>query len=151
MIRAKVSLENMEGFDAQLVEVLTAIDANLKETATVVRDDAKATLKASRITGNLHDSLSMRKSRYPDGGYIVMASGSNSQGDPFMGDIKEDNPKKKPRKTKKGFHAFNVEFGHVMIAWGRVTGERVPPYPFLRPALEVGIKHAVNLFRSNKK
>ena len=129
MIKAKVSLENMEGFDAQLMEVVQAIDANLKETATVVRDDAKATSAFIDKTGNLRDSITMRKSRYPDGGYIVKAGAGGK---------------------KKGYHAWNVEFGHVLIAWGRVTGERVPPYPYLRPALEKGIKHAVNLFRSTE-
>ena len=129
MLKARVVLRDMEGFDAQFLEVRKAIDTNLRETATFVRDDAKATSTFIDRTGNLRDSIRMRKSKFEGGGFIVYASGSG---------------------TKKGYHASLVEFGHVLIAWGRITGRRVAPRPFMRQALDKGYRHAVSLFRGNK-
>jgi len=126
MIQAHVSIRNMDGFDAQLSEVLEAIDQNLNEVANFVLAEAKASTGFSDKTGNLRASIKKRKSRFEDGGYIVFARGA---------------------KDAKGYHAHNVEFGHVMIAWGKVTGKRVPAHPFLRPAKEKGIRKAIELFR----
>ena len=128
MIKAGVSLKNMEGFDYQLEEVVKAIEHNLNEVAQIVETDAKATSAFIDITGNLRDSIKKRKSRYEDGGYIVMASG---------------------RGKKKGYHAANVEFGHALIAWGNPPKKttRVAPRPFMRPALEQGIRKAMELFK----
>lgn len=126
MIKASVNVENIEGFDAQFKEVVKAIEHNLNEVATDVYEDAKTTAAFIDKTGNLRDSIKKKKSRYENGGYIVEASGKGKS---------------------KGYHAANVEFGHVMIAWGHPTGKRVPPHPFLRPALEQGFKKAVELFR----
>ena len=36
----------------------------------------------------------------------------------------------------EGAHAHLLEFGHKLIAWGRETGKRVAPRPFMRPAME---------------
>lgn len=126
MIKAKVSVENMDGFDHQLEEVIKAIDGNLNAVATLVEQDAKTTSAFIDRTGNLRDSIKKRKSKFEDGGYIVVASG---------------------RGKDKGYHASLVEFGHVLIAWGEPTGKRVAPRPFLRPALEVGIRKAMELFK----
>jgi len=35
-----------------------------------------------------------------------------------------------------GAVAHLIEFGHELVAWGRPTGQRVPPQPFLRPAAD---------------
>lgn len=126
MSQAKVSIKNMEGFDYQLAEVIKVINHNFKEVATIAHNEAKTTAEFIDKTGNLRSSIKMRKSRYEDGGYIVRASG---------------------RGKDKGYHAANVEFGHVMIAWGHPTGKRVPPHPFMRKAQEAGIRKAMELFK----
>lgn len=128
MIEMKLSLEDMDGFETQLEEVRAAIKDNLREVALDVKTGAKANLEPRRKTGNLEKSIRMKISRYEDGGYIVYASGNKD----------------------KGYHAFNVEYGHVMILWGKVTGKRVEPAPFLRPAVEEAFKRAIILFRSAK-
>lgn len=125
IVKANVSIRNMDGFDAQLAEVIEAIDANLSEVATVVETSAKTTSAFIDRTGNLRDSIAKKKSKFPDGGYIVKASGGN---------------------RKKGYHAHLVEFGHIQIPPGTIG--RVPAHPFMRPALEFGIRHAIVLFRS---
>jgi hypothetical protein len=35
-----------------------------------------------------------------------------------------------------GAHGHNVENGHAEVLWGKPTGRRVPPKPFLRPAFD---------------
>lgn len=132
-ITSKVSISDLDaGLDAQLAEVMDAVDANLEEVAKVVRDDAKHTAGFIDKTGNLRKSIGMRKSKFPEGGYIVKASGRNRDTD---------------SEGAKGFHAHLVEFGHVMVAWGKRTGKRVPAHPFMRPALMKGWAHALKLFR----
>lgn len=123
MIKVNVSFRDMDGFDAQLDEISDAINAKLEDIATLVRDEAKATSEFADKTGKLRGSIRKRKSRFEGGGYIVEA---------------------------KAPHAHLVELGHVLIAWGHITGKRVPPHPFMRPALDKGMREAVNLFRSNK-
>jgi len=130
IVRATVSVENMEGFDASLREVMLAVDANLSEVATLVETSAQTTAAFIDRTGNLRKSIAKQKSKFSDGGYIVKASGGNK---------------------KKGFHAHLVEFGHNQVPPGNLPGGRVPPHPFLRPALEEGYRHAITLFRSGNK
>lgn len=36
----------------------------------------------------------------------------------------------------EGAHAHLLEYGHKLVAWGRVTGQRVAPRPFMRPSLD---------------
>lgn len=135
-ITSKVSISDLDaGLHAQLSEVMEAVDANLKEVATVVRDDAKHTADFIDKTRNLRKSIGMRKSKFPDGGYIVKASGRNRDTD---------------SESAKGFHAHLVEFGHVMVLWGKRTGEHVPAIPFMRKALARGFAHALKLFRQGK-
>jgi len=130
MLQAKVELRDIEGFDAQALEVIQAVDANLEEVAKFVHAEAKNTEAFVNKTGNLRLSIKKRKSKFENGGYIVQASGKGKD---------------------KGYHAHLVEFGHVLIAWGHITGKRVAPHPFLRPALEKGIRKAVALFRGAVK
>jgi len=120
---------NLNGLDAQFEEIVQAIEQNLDAVATHVETEAKTTSAFHDKTGNLRASIRKRKSKFQDGGYIVEASG---------------------RGKAKGYHAANVEYGHVMIAWGRPTGRRVPAKPYMRPAAEKGIRKAIELFRIKK-
>lgn len=113
----------MEGFDAQIDEVMEAIQANLKEVAEVVKVEAQTTSVFADKTGTLRKSIKLKKSKFEDGGYIVFT---------------------------KAPHSGLVEFGHVLIAWGNNTGRRVQPYPFMRPSVDKGIRKAITLFRGNK-
>ena len=130
MIRARVAFADMEkDLAAAYSEIMAVVDANLQKVAKVVHDEAVATTEFKDKTKNLRNSIKLKKSKFKDGGYIVSARGKN-----------ED----------KGYHAHLVEFGHVMIAWGRVTGRRVEPHKFMRKAKEAGIKKAFELFRKDK-
>ena len=126
MIKAKVRVEDIEGLDAQFEDVIKAIEHNLSDVADIVKAEAQATSAFIDRTGNLRKSIKKIKSKFENGGFIVSASGKG---------------------TSKGYHAANVEYGHVLIAWGHSTGKRVAPRPFMRPALEQGIKKAVELFK----
>lgn len=124
----RVTLGDLDqGFASLLADSEEAVDALLSEVADVIRDDAKATASFIDRTGNLRKSIGKRKSKFIRGGYIVKASGRNRGTDSAGG---------------KGFHAFLVEYGHVMVAWGRKTGRRVPPHPFMRPARAKGMRFA---------
>lgn len=120
MIKAGVSLKNLDGFQDALEEIRRVVDQNLDQVARLVETEAKASAAFADKTGKLRRSIRKRKSRFEDGGYIVAA---------------------------RAPHAHLIEFGHVMIAWGRPTGRRVPPHPFLRPAVERGILKAMVEFR----
>ena len=119
-----VTIANIDqGFADQLALNEEALDSFLMEVAIFVKDDAKDTAAFIDRTGNLRKSIGMRKSRFIRGGYIVKATGKNRGSGESGG---------------KGFHAFLVEFGHVKVLWGRRTKGRVPPHPFIRPALDKG-------------
>jgi hypothetical protein len=118
----------MEGFDAQFREIVDAVNANLELVAEYIHSEAKSTLAFKDKTKRLRKSIRIRKSKYMDGGFIVVATGKNKD---------------------KGYHAWLVEFGHVKFLWGEPTGERVPPHAFMRPAKEKGLVYAVQLLRSN--
>lgn len=120
LMSANVSLKNIEGLDLQLTDVLKAIDGNLEATADYVEAEAKTTAAFKDLTKTLRSRIKKQKSKFADGGWIVVA---------------------------RAPHAHLVEYGHVMIAWGRPTGKRVPPHPFLRPALEKGIRYAAAKFK----
>lgn len=120
LMSANVSLKNIEGLDLQLADVLKAIDGNLEATADYVEAEAKTTAAFKDLTKTLRSRIKKQKSKFADGGWIVVA---------------------------RAPHAHLVEYGHVMIAWGRPTGKRVPPHPFLRPALEKGIRYATAKFK----
>ena len=86
MIQAAVTVKDIEGFDAQLEEVFVSIESNLEEIASVVQTGAKNTTLFKDKTGTLRKSIGMRKSKFEDGGYIVVATAP---------------------------HAWLVEYGHV--------------------------------------
>lgn len=121
MFKANVRVENIEGFDMQFEELLKAIDHNLEAVSSVVEHSAINSVRFVDKTGHLRRNIKKRKSKFKDGGYIVMATSP---------------------------HAHLVEFGHVEVLFGVRTGRRVPPHPFLRKAVEEGYREAVKLFRS---
>lgn len=123
MIKVGVRVDDIAGFDAQFEEVVKAIEANVEQVAADVETEAKITSEFSDKTGQLRRSIGKRKSRKSEGAYVVFA---------------------------KAPHAHLVEYGHVKIAWGHPTGERVGGKHFMRRALESGIKTAVQLFRVKK-
>lgn len=122
MIKVDVHVENIEGFDVQFREVIDAVNANLEQVAEYVFNDAKNTSEFIDRTKKLRKSIKLRKSKYQDGGWIIVAK----------------NP------------GWLVEYGHIQIPPGDLPGRRVPPHPFMRPAKEKGIRYAVALLRSNK-
>ena len=132
-ITGKVTLSDIDqGFLEQLQQSKGAVDDLLNDVAKQVFQEAKRTSAFVDRTGNLRKSIRKRKSKFPDGGYIVIATGRN-------------------RGREKGFHAHLVEFGHVKVLWGRRTNERVPPYPFMRPALEKARSYLMSKISGSKK
>lgn len=123
LARASVSVSEMQSLDATISDILQAIDENLEDVASFVENEAQTTADFADKTGTLRKRIKKKKSKFEEGGWIVVA---------------------------RAPHAHLVEYGHVMIAWGRVTGKRVPPHPFMRPALERGIAYAVAKFRGSK-
>lgn len=131
MINVNVSLVNLQKeFDIALGDILEAVDKNLEEVADTIFQSAKTTPAFNDKTGSLRRSIRIKKSKYNDNGYIVAATGRN-----------------RGKGGGVGYHAHFIEFGHVLIAWGRVTGKRVAARPFMRPAKEVGVRRAIELFR----
>jgi len=112
---------DLAGFDETLAEVHRVIDNNLEKVANLVETSAKTSSAFSDKTGKLRGSIKKSKSRYEDGGYIVVA---------------------------KAPHSHLVEYGHVMLtAKGAPTKlGRVPAHPFMRPAKEQGIRLAMAMF-----
>lgn len=133
-----VTISNIDsGFAEQLLRNEEVVDSFLEEVARFVRDDAKGTAAFVDRTGNLRKSIGMRKSKFPKGGWIVKAAGRN---------------KINGSTRARGFHAHLVEFGHRMVtSSGRDTGKRVPPHPFMRPALEKGKAYASSKIGSIKR
>ena len=120
LMSAHVRVADLDGLDAQLGEIMDAIDQNLEETAQFVEREAQISAAFQDKTGKLRKKIKLKKSKFEDGGWIVEA---------------------------RAPHAHLVEFGHVKFLWGKPTSERVQPHPFLRPALEKGIRYAVGKFK----
>ena len=128
-LKVIIAFEESEGFGPQINEVIRAVEANLAVTAEIVYQDAKKTLAFKDKTGNLRKSIRLKKSKFKDGGFIVEARGKNKD---------------------KGYHAWLVEYGHLEYAFSYATGRRVPPHPYMRPASEKGVTHAMTLHRKVK-
>ena len=124
LMSASVRLQDIDQIDVAFADILKAIDQNLEETASMVEREAKAASSFHDKSGKLRKSISMKKSKFEDGGWIVVA---------------------------RAPHAHLIEYGHVKILWGKPTGDRVKPRPFLRPALEKGIKYAVAKFKEGQQ
>jgi hypothetical protein len=123
MMSAHVRVTDLDGLDASLAEIMDAVDQNLEAVGQVVEAEAKISAAFQDKTGKLRKSIKLKKSKFEDGGYIVQA---------------------------RAPHAHLVEYGHVAIPPGELEGGRVPPKPFLRPALEKGIRYAVGKFKGGK-
>ena len=121
--KAYVSISEIDGIDAAVNEIVQALDGQLEDVAGLVEQEAQGTAAFVDKTGKLRKTIKKLKSKFDKGGWIVKASGP---------------------------HAHLVEYGHFAIPPGKLEGGRVPPHPFLRPALEKGIAFAVAKFRNRK-
>lgn len=104
----------------QVQENIEATDELMSDLASYCANEARATSKFADRSGSLRRSIRMKKSKFVGGGYIVSATGKNIS----------------------GAHAHLVEYGHVKWLWGKQTGERVAPKPFMRTALAKTIIYA---------
>lgn len=120
MIQGRVSRVALADLDAALDEILAAVDADLSGIADYVEAEAKTTAQFVDKTGNLRKTIKKRKSKFPEGGYIVVATAP---------------------------HAHLVEFGHAMWVKGVYVKDHVKPRRFLRQAKEKGWREAIRRFR----
>lgn len=120
MIQGRVSRVALADIDAALDEILAAVDADLSGIADYVEAEAKTTARFADKTGNLRKTIKKRKSKFPEGGYIVVATAP---------------------------HAHLVEFGHAMWVKGVYVKDHVKPRRFLRQAKEKGWREAIRRFR----
>ena len=120
MIQGRVSRVALADLDAALDEILVAVDADLSGIADYVEAEAKTTARFADKTGNLRKTIKKRKSKFPEGGYIVVATAP---------------------------HAHLVEFGHAMWVKGVYVKDHVKPRKFLRTAKEKGWREAIRRFR----
>ena len=120
MIQGRVSRVALADLDAALDEILVAVDADLSGIADYVEAEAKTTARFADKTGNLRKTIKKRKSKFPEGGYVVVATAP---------------------------HAHLVEFGHAMWVKGVYVKDHVKPRKFLRIAKEKGWREAIRRFR----
>lgn len=120
MIQGRVSRVALADLDAALDEILAAVDADLSGIADYVEAEAKTTAQFADKTGNLRKTIKKRKSKFPEGGYIVVATAP---------------------------HAHLVEFGHASWVDGEYKKGHVEPRKFLRQAKEKGWREAIRRFR----
>ena len=120
MIQGRVSRVALADLDAALDEILAAVDADLSGIADYVEAEAKTTARFVDRSGNLRKTIKKRKSKFPEGGYIVVATAP---------------------------HAHLVEFGHAMWVKGVYVKDHVKPRKFLRKAKEKGWREAIRRFR----
>ena len=120
MIQGRVSRVALADLDAALDEILVAVDADLSGIADYVEAEAKTTARFADKTGNLRKTIKKRKSKFPEGGYVVVATAP---------------------------HAHLVEFGHAMWVKGVYVKDHVKPRKFLRKAKEKGWREAIRRFR----
>ena len=120
MIQGRVSRVALADINAALDEILAAVDADLSGIADYVEAEAKTTADFVDRSGNLRKTIKKRKSKFPEGGYIVVATAP---------------------------HAHLVEFGHAMWVKGVYVKDHVKPRKFLRKAKEKGWREAIRRFR----
>ena len=120
MIQGRVSRVALADLDAALDEILAAVDADLSGIADYVEAEAKTTADFVDRSGNLRKTIKKRKSKFPEGGYIVVATAP---------------------------HAHLVEFGHASWVDGEYKKGHVEPRRFLRQAKEKGWREAIRRFR----
>jgi hypothetical protein len=120
MIQGRVSRVALADINAALDEILAAVDADLSGIADYVEAEAKTTARFVDRSGNLRKTIKKRKSKFPEGGYIVVATAP---------------------------HAHLVEFGHASWVKGVYVKDHVKPRKFLRIAKEKGWREAIRRFR----
>ena len=120
MIQGRVSRVALADINAALDEILAAVDADLSGIADYVEAEAKTTARFVDRSGNLRKTIKKRKSKFPEGGYIVVATAP---------------------------HAHLVEFGHASWVDGEYKKGHVEPRKFLRKAKEKGWREAIRRFR----
>lgn len=120
MIQGRVSRVALADINAALEEILAAVDADLSGIADYVEAEAKTTARFADKSKTLRNSIKKRKSKFPEGGYIVVATAP---------------------------HAHLVEFGHAMWVKGVYVKDHVKPRKFLRKAKEKGWREAIRRFR----
>lgn len=113
-------------FEQRLQEHL---DDKCKEIADQIKIDAKAGAymaerKFKDKTGKLRKSIKVKKSRFEDGGYIVKAGGRGAM------------------------QAWLIEHGHAGMT---PEAKRIPPFPFMKPALDKNIRFAEMKLREKMK
>lgn len=127
----KSSVQVNPALDAAFADALKNIkgdvDALLLEAAQDVGFEARRTAAFVDKTGKLRNSIAMQPSKFPDGGYIVVA---------------------------RSPHAHLVEFGHLLVKKTK-TGivkiiGHVPAHPFLRPALDSAKRKVIALVKAAK-
>ena len=128
---SKVKIEGLDALlNSQLKGTKEEIDQLLGDVALFIRDFAKTTSKFKDKTGNLRRSIVKRRSKFIDGGFIVVAAGRN-QG--------------------AGFHAHLVEKGHRLVAWGNYTDKFVEGRKFMEEARKAGEAYAEQKIREFNK
>ena len=120
MIQGRVSRVALADINAALEEILAAVDADLSGIADYVEAEAKTTARFADKSKTLRNSIKKCKSKFPEGGYIVVATAP---------------------------HAHLVEFGHAMWVKGVYVKDHVKPRKFLRKAKEKGWREAIRRFR----
>ena len=130
--KAYVGVEFPEDFREIIGKLNAVIQDESLAIAEEVAADAQGTLEFRDYTGTSRESewhkrnfpnapslrkrIRAKKSKYEDGGAIVIASAP---------------------------HAHLVEFGHVMVKNGKVLPGSVPAHPFLRPAVSKRLQEAI--------
>ena len=113
-------------FEQRLQEHL---DEKCKEIAIQIKKDAKtgtylSARKFKDLSTRLRKSIKIKKSKYDDGGYIVKAGGRGAM------------------------QAWLIEHGHAGVT---PAHKRIPPYPYLGPALRRNIKFAEGVLKEKMK
>jgi hypothetical protein len=141
MLKAEVRVEWPD--EVNLQEVIDWVNANCETLANEIAVDAKASTAFQDYKGtprenaysrahwgkkskHLRKSITVRKSKFPGGGFIVMSNAP---------------------------HAHLVELGHVLVHGGKryMGGEEigtVPAHPFLRPAVDKAWLRVMELFNT---
>jgi HK97 gp10 family phage protein len=125
MASVKVTIESTRETDALLLSLPIAVrekylKLGLKAAGRIVRDEAKRRCpKGKQRTGKKEGKKHLRD---------TIRSEFRDYGRKKVQVIGPEYP--------AGAHGHLVEFGHAEVLWGKPTGRRVPPKPFMRPAVD---------------
>jgi hypothetical protein len=126
------------GFDLTEFEKKLAdhINENAEAIAKQVARDARA--KIHSVTGNLRKGVRAKKSKFDDGGWIVVSTAPHSMLVEYGG----ENVRRPLTKKFMKFEKYGAKSG---MFFGKEVA-KMPAKPFLRPALESNINAARRLF-----